>query len=290
MGSVNFDDETRSVISDVGDIGNVDFANDASCYNYDPSNEGPIVISVPFPLVDGKPQFVVVGETIFNSVTIKNTTADAVTLWSVEIYDSKPKDSFTLSVMKPPSPDSDEEYVKSFVESFSLEDRTLLPGKTLTVWLSCKAMVKGLHTTAVHFTVDDDRIERMGFVMVEDKISRSLTSNKPYNRPMRNKQFMPKIFSPNAGQKLIRGSRPARPNSRPRPRNYRLPEYKIPVAIREVIESKATPESLIEGLTEKNYVPFFKTLLIMEEIKLEVIDILIGLLCTKITNCFFYQP
>ncbi|KAK1421680.1 hypothetical protein QVD17_24209 [Tagetes erecta] len=267
MGSVNFDDETRSVISDVGDIGNVDFANDASCYNYDPSNEGPIVVSVPFPLVDGKPQFVVVGETIFNSVTIENTSTDAVTLWSVEIYDSKPKDSFTLSVMEPPSPGSDEEYIKSFVESFSLEDRTLLPGKTLTIWLSCKAMVKGLHTTAVHFTVDDDKIERVGFVMVEDKISRSLTSNKPYNRPMRNKPFIPKIFSPNAGQKVIRGSRPAKANSRPR--KYRLLEYKIPMAIREVIESKATPDSLVEGLTEKNYVPFFKTLLIMEEIKLE---------------------
>ncbi|KAI7729924.1 hypothetical protein M8C21_001227 [Ambrosia artemisiifolia] len=267
MGSVNYVEETRSVISDVGDIGNVDFANDASLYNYNPASEGPIVISVPFPLVEGKPQFVVVGDTIYNPITIENTSTDAATLWSVEIYDSKPKDSFTLSLMEPPSPNSDEEYVNSFVESFSMEDRTLMPGKTLTVWLSCKAKVKGLHTTAVHFNVDDDRIERMGFVMVEDKISRSLTSNRPYSRSVRNKPLIPRVFSPDMGLKVIRGSRPAKANSRAY--KYKLHEYRIPQAIREVIVSKGTPESLIEGLTMKNYVPFFRTLLIMEEIKLE---------------------
>ncbi|KAJ9557082.1 hypothetical protein OSB04_011696 [Centaurea solstitialis] len=270
MGSVNYDDETRSIISDRGDIGNVDFANDGSIYDYDPGNEGPIIISVPFPLVEGKPQFVAIGETTFNAITIKNTTTEAVTLWSVEIYDSKPKDSFTLSVMEPPSHGSDEDYVKSFVESFSLEDRTLQAGKTLTIWLSCKAMVKGLHTTAVHFNVDDDRIERMGFIMAEDKISRSLTSNKPYNRPRRNKPLLPRIFSPggnNPGVKIVRGSRPAKASGRVY--RYKLPEYPIPKKVRELLESKGIPESLSEGLTGTSYVAFFKTLLYMEEIKLE---------------------
>ncbi|KAI3770867.1 hypothetical protein L6452_02015 [Arctium lappa] len=270
MGSVNYDDETRSTISDHGDIGNVDFANDGPFYEYHPGNEGPIIISVPFPLVEGKPQFLAVGETTFNSITIKNTTTDAVTLWSVEIYDSKPKDSFTLSVMEPPSHGSDEEYIRSFVESFSLEDRTLQAGKTLTIWLSCKAMIKGLHTTAVHFNVDDDRIERMGFIMAEDKISRSLTSNRPYNRPRRNKPLLPRIFSPggdNVGVKIIRGSRPAKASGRVY--RYKLPEYPIPKNVRDMLESKTTPDSLIGGLSRTSYVSFFKTLLIMEEIKLE---------------------
>ncbi|KAL8205981.1 hypothetical protein R6Q57_009532 [Mikania cordata] len=268
MGSVIYNDETRSVISDFGDIGNVDFANDASMYNYNPENEGPIVVSVPFPLVDGKPKFFsVVGETIFNSVTIENNSTEAATLWSVEIYDSKPKDSFTLSVMEPPTPDSDEKYINSFVESFTLEDRTLVPGRTLTIWLSCKAKVKGLHTTAVHFNVDDDKIERVGFVMAEDKISRSLASNRPYHRPARNKPLIPRIFPPDAGLKVIRGSRPAKANSRPQ--RYKLLEYKIPKAIREVIENKGIPDILLEGLTPKNYFPFFRALCIMEEIKLE---------------------
>ncbi|KAI3752033.1 hypothetical protein L2E82_23135 [Cichorium intybus] len=267
MSSVNYNDETRSVISDVGDIGNVDFANDVSSYNYDQGNEGPIIISVPFPLIEGKPQFVAVNEKIFNPITIQNTTGEAVTLWSVEIYDSKPKDCFTLSVMEPPSAESDDQ---SFVESFSLEDRTLGPGKTLTIWLSCKPVSKGLHTTAVHFNVDDDRIERMGFIMAEDKISRSLTSNKPYNRPRRNKPLLPKLFTPggdNTGVKVIRTSRPAKATGRVY--RYKLPEYPIPKSIRDVIESKATPDALMEGLTRKNYVLFFKTLINMEEMKLE---------------------
>lgn len=269
MGSVNFNDETRSVISDVGDIGNIDFANDGSFYNYDQETKGPIIISAPFPLVEGKPQFVAaVNERIFNPVTIRNTTTEAVILWSVEIYDSKPKDCFTLSVMEPPSPDSDDQ---SFVESFSLEDRTLLPGKTLTIWLSCKPVSKGLHTTAVHFNVDDDRIERVGFIMAEDKISRSLTSNKPYNRPRRNKPLLPKLYTPggdNAGVKVIRTSRPAKATGRSY--RYKLPDYVIPKNIRDMIESKTTPDALMEGLSRKNYVAFFKTLIIMEEIKLEV--------------------
>ncbi|CAI9262711.1 unnamed protein product [Lactuca saligna] len=268
MGSVNFNDETRSVISDVGDIGNVDFANDGSFYNYDQETKGPIIISAPFPLVEGKPHFVAaVNERIFNPVTIRNTTTEAVTLWSVEIYDSKPKDCFTLSVMEPPSPDSDDQ---SFVESFSLEDRTLLPGKTLTIWLSCKPVSKGLHTTAVHFNVDDDRIERVGFVMAEDKISRSLTSNKPYNRPRRNKPLLPKLYTPggdNAGVKVIRTSRHAKATGRIY--RYKLLAYVIPKNIRDMIESKTTPDALMEGLSRKNYVAFFKTLIIMEEIKLE---------------------
>lgn len=271
MGSVNYDDETRSVISDVGDIGNVDFANDGSSYNYDPGNEGPIVISAPFPLIQGKPQFVPLGETIFNKITIQNTTTDAVTLWSVEIYDSKPKKSFTLSVMEPPSRDSNDDYINSFVESFSLEDRTLLPGKTLNIWLSCKTEVKGLYTTAVHFNVGDDRIERVGFIMAEDKISRSLSSNKPYNRPQRNRTSVPRIFSPggdNTGVRVIRGSRPSKPNSRPH--RYKLPEYRIPKKMRDVIQSKEIPDTLMEGLTDKSYVSFFNTLIMMEEIKLEV--------------------
>ncbi|XP_076933925.1 putative RNA helicase SDE3 isoform X1 [Bidens hawaiensis] len=269
MGSVNSEEEeTRSVIDDVGNIGNVDFANNAATYTYNPEAEGPIVISVPFPLTDGKPHFVALGETVSNPITIENTTSQVFKLWSIEIYDSKPKDSFTLSLMKPPSPDSDQAYIKSFVESFTMDDRTLYPATTLTVWLSCKALVKGLHTTAVHFNFDDDQIERMGFIMVEDKISRSLTSNKPYNRPMRNnKPMIPKIYSSDKGIKVIRGYRPAKNNSRAYKR--KLPEYRIPVAIRKVIESKATPDALIEGLNMKNYYNFFRTLLIMEEIKLE---------------------
>ncbi|PWA73276.1 RNA helicase SDE3 [Artemisia annua] len=270
MGSVNYDDETRSVISDVGDIGNVDFANDGSSYNYNPENEGPIVISVPFPLADGKPQFVPVGETVFNAITIENTSTEAATLWSVEIYDSKPEKCFTLSVMEPPSPNSDEDYVKSFVDSFSLEDRTLVPGKTLTIYLLCKPTDRGLHTTAVHFSIDDVKIERMGFIIAEDKISRSLTSKKPYNRPNRNKPMLPRIYSPggdNSGLKVMRGYRPAKANSRPY--RYKLPDYPIPKDIRDVIQNKGVPDALMEGLTKKNYVPFFKTLINMEEIKLE---------------------
>ncbi|XP_071725459.1 probable RNA helicase SDE3 [Rutidosis leptorrhynchoides] len=270
MGSVNYDDETRSVLSDVGDIGNVDFANDGSVYNYNTESDGPVVISAPFPLVEGKPQFVAVGERVFNSITIENTSDEAVTIWSIEIYDSKPKDSFTLSVMEPPSPNSDEAYIKSFVELFVLEDRTLLPGRTLTIYLSCKAKGKGLHTTAVHFNIEDDKIERMGFIMAEDKISRSLTSNKPYNRPRRNKPLLPRVFSPrnnNVGVKVIRGSRPATaPN---RAYRVKLPEYRIPNIIRDMIESKTTPDSLMEGLTKRNYFSFYRTLLIMEEIKME---------------------
>nr|XP_043619142.1 probable RNA helicase SDE3 [Erigeron canadensis] len=270
MGSVDNDDETRSVISAVGDIGNVDFANDGSFYNYDPENEGPIFISVPFPLLENKPRFVSVGETVFDPITIKNTTTEPVTISSVEIYDSKPEKSFTLSLMEPPSPDSDQEYIKSFVESFCLEDRTLKPDRTLTIWLSCKAKSKGLHSTAVHFRLEEETIERMGFIMAEDKISRSLASNKPYNRPNRKTPLVPRIYSPggdNAGVKFLRGSRPAKANSRP----YRnkLPEYRIPKHIRDVIESKGIPDALMEGLSKKNYVPFFKTLLNVEEIKLE---------------------
>ncbi|KAM7257595.1 hypothetical protein ACFE04_013336 [Oxalis oulophora] len=54
-----------------------------------------------------------------------------------------------------------------------------------------------------------------------------------------------------------------------RPCKTRLPIYEIPKDVREMIESKGVPAVIFEGLTMQNYAPFFKTLLIMEEIQLE---------------------
>ncbi|KAL2469853.1 putative RNA helicase SDE3 [Abeliophyllum distichum] len=121
-------DDEYSVIGEKGDIGFVDFGNFKSACNYNPAEESEVVsISVPFPLVEGKPQWGFVGETTADSITIKNTTIEPLDLWSVSIYDSKPPDSFTVSLMKPPTADSDVECIQEFVESFSLEDRVLRP-------------------------------------------------------------------------------------------------------------------------------------------------------------------
>ncbi|CAH9083363.1 unnamed protein product [Cuscuta epithymum] len=79
--------------------------------------------------------------------------------------------------MEPPTATSDVDCIEEFVETFSVEDKTLRPGQTLTVWLSCKPKEIGLHTSAVHFNVGDETIERLVFVLAEDKVSQSLVSN-----------------------------------------------------------------------------------------------------------------
>ncbi|WRX21705.1 DNA2/NAM7 helicase [Theobroma cacao] len=257
MTGYKWDDE-YSVIGDKGEIDFIDYENDNSVCNYNPLEEGPVVVSAPFSFIDGKPQSVFVGETAFDSITIRNTSGDPMDLWT-KIYASSPEDSFTLSLMKPPSANSEGNTSQGFIEFFDLEDRMIQPGETLTIWLSCKAKEIGLHTTVVHFDVGGDRLERVAFLLVEDKISQSLASKKPYSRGQRKKQFAVDAF--------VTGSRPARVMDRGF--KNRLPRYDIPKDIRELVKSKQTPDVIHAGLTKDNYASYFKHLLILEELQLE---------------------
>ncbi|XP_043691441.1 probable RNA helicase SDE3 isoform X2 [Telopea speciosissima] len=261
MGSIRDDwDEECSYIGDKGEIGFIDYEEDKSVCSYNPLDEGPIVISVPFPFTRGKPQSIFVGETTADSITIHNTTSDPVELWAVKIYCSNPADSYTLSLMEPPSANSDVETIRGFLESFSLEDRVLQPGQTLKIWLSCKPKDIGLHTSVVHFDVGDDRIERVVFLLVEDKVAQSLSANKPYSRAPRKKQF--------AVNEYVAGSRPARAAST-QSFKHRLPNYNIPKDLRGMVENKQVPYVITEGLTRENYAEYFSALLVMEEIHME---------------------
>lgn len=260
-------DDEYSVIGDKGDIGFVDFENCRSICSYNPSMESSIFnISVPFPLVRGKPQSGVVGETVFNSITIKNISVEPLDLWSVSIYDSKPDNSFTISLMEPPNVNSDLQYIQDFMESFSLDDRVLSPGQTLTIWLSCKPKEIGVHTTAVHISIGDETIERLVFLLAEDKISQSLSSAKPFSRARKNKQKVVDVHASDVS--FILGRRPSKGSNSGH--NYRLPNYPIPANIRDMVLNQQIPAAVGEGLTNKtNYGSYFKTLIAMEEIKLE---------------------
>ncbi|XP_042051644.1 probable RNA helicase SDE3, partial [Salvia splendens] len=93
MGTINDkSDDVYSYVGDKGDIGFIDFDNCQSVCSYNPAEESDTFnISVPFHLIEGrKPQSGIVGETMSDSVTIRNTTNESLDLWSVKIFDSKP--------------------------------------------------------------------------------------------------------------------------------------------------------------------------------------------------------
>ncbi|KAI3958755.1 hypothetical protein MKX01_017755 [Papaver californicum] len=215
--------EECSVIGDEGNIGFLDFEDDKSVCNYNPEEEGPVIVSVPFPFVNGKPKSILVGETI---------------------ADSFESERLLLSLMEPPKDESDVEALRAIVKTTSMDDRVLQPGRTLTIWLSCKPKEIGIHTTAVHFDVGDQRIERVVFLVAEDNVSQSLASNE-----------------------FVKGSRPAKPTSN----GYKnqLLQYAIPKDIRGILESKQVPEAIFKGLVKDNYYSYFQTLLIMEELRME---------------------
>lgn len=253
-------DEEYSVIGEKGEVGFLDFEDEKSLHSFDTNEEGPIVISYPFPFINGLPQSVLLKETAADSIDIKNTTSHPIDLWSVRIYSSNHEDSFLLSLRKPPSSD-DDEGADGFVGSTSLEDRTLQPGKTLTIWISCKPKVIGMHNSVVHFDVGE-KIERVVFLLAEDKVSQDLFSSKPYSRT----RSQEKKFN---CSKYVSGSRPSRPTTRWH--RFKLPQYPIPPDIREVIENKQLPDVIMEELHNRNYRKYFSTLIVMEEIRLEVI-------------------
>ncbi|KAL1543276.1 RNA helicase [Salvia divinorum] len=266
-------DDEYSHVGDKGDIGFIDFDNCQSVCSYNPADESDIVnISVPFPLIEGrKPQSGIVGETMFDSVTIRNTTGESLDLWSVKIFDSKPEDSFKISLMKPPTADSDMEYIQDYMELVALDDRVIRPNQALTIWLSCKPKEIGVHSAAIHFSVGDEVIERLLFLLAEDKISKSLSSTRQYQRPQRKNRNMVNQHAPDAAYVAARrpvggGGRGRGPG---RAFKYNLPEYPIPAEIRAMLSRHEIPDPVIEGLAVKNYGAFFKNLLAMEEIKLE---------------------
>lgn len=261
MGTVGEDDwdEEYSVIGDKGEVGFLDFEEDKSLHNYDPIEDGPIVISFPFPFVNGKPQSALVGETSADAINIKNTTGNPIELWSVRIYSSNPEDSFVLSLMKPPSSDAADEAVQGFVGLTSLEDRVLQPGQTLTIWLSCKPKEIGLHTSVVHFDAGE-KIERVAFLLAEDKVSQALFSSKPYFKTFTQE----KKFDYN---QYVGGSRPPRPAAQGH--RFRLPLFPIPKDVRELVENKHVPDVITEGLDPGSYGKYFSTLIVMEELRLE---------------------
>ncbi|XP_019423448.1 PREDICTED: probable RNA helicase SDE3 isoform X1 [Lupinus angustifolius] len=257
----DWSDEERSVIGGKAEIGFLDFEEEKSVYSYADNEEEPIIISAPFALVDGKPQSVFVGHTAVDIITIKNTTCEPVTLWSVHIFASNPADSFTLSLMEPPSANSNSEVcaLQSFLESFTLEDRMLQPGQTLKVWLSCKTKDMGMYSSVLNFDLGDKVIERVAFLLVEDKISKSLTAKRPYSKGRRKDKFVV--------ENVVPGFRPLGKANR----KYinRLPKYQIPRDVRDLLESKQIPQVVEEGLRKGRYAVYFKTLVIMEEIQLE---------------------
>lgn len=255
-------DEECSITGDKEEIGFIDFEDDSSVFNYDLNEDGPVIISTPFPSIGGKPQSALVGGTSKCSISIKNTTSDPVELWGVRIFCSNPAGSYSLSLLEPPSSNSDAAYVRDFMESDSLEDRVLQPHQTLTIWLSCKPKELGMHTSVIYFDVGDDRIERVAFLLAEDQVSQSLASNKPYLRAPRTKLF---VLDEHCGS-----SQSLRANKKGSKSNYKLPEFKISKDVRELLGNKQVPWTLMGGLRWENYICYFTTLINMEELHLEV--------------------
>ncbi|AES65857.1 putative hydrolase [Medicago truncatula] len=245
-----------SVIGEKAEIGFLDFEEERSVCSYVADDGAPVIVSVPFAFKNGKPQSVSVGDTAVELITINNTTEEPVDLWSVHIFASNPPDSFTLSLTEPPPANSNAE---SFIESFRVEDRMLQPGEILKIWLSCKTKDMGMYSSVVYFDVGDEKIERVVFLLVEDKISKSLASNRPYSRTRKKDKFVVDNFVP--------GSRPLAKSNR----KYvnRLPRYEVPKDIRLLLEGNQVPQVVEDGLTRRSYASYFKTLIIMEEIQLE---------------------
>ncbi|XP_020590457.1 probable RNA helicase SDE3 isoform X2 [Phalaenopsis equestris] len=252
-------DEEYSEIGDKGDVGFLDFENDKSFCSFNPTETGPVVISTPFPFISGKPQSAVIGEVSSDSICIKNTTDEPVELWSIRIFSSSPEDSYLLSLMKPPAANADEREIDAFVDSDALEDRVLQPRQTLTIWLSCRPKEIGLHTSAVHFDVGSDKIERIVFLLADDEVSQALFCKKPYSRGPRRRMLF-------ECDNFVAGSRPHRPVTQSS--RYKLPGYAIPKEIRELVEAKQIPDVIMEGLNTSNYARFFSSLVNIEEIHL----------------------
>lgn len=127
------------------------------------------MITDPFTFIDGKPKSILFGETCSDTIKIENTSPESVFLCRIKIFGSIPENSFVLSMSSPLDGGKS-----------NLEDITLLPGRTKTVWLTCMPKDIGLHTLVVHFCFGDTTIERVACLMVDDNISKALYVRTPH--------------------------------------------------------------------------------------------------------------
>ena len=242
MGRYNSDEAWSTIVGKTV-LGFLDFEEEKTLCSCIPGKRDSVVISVPFAIKNGRPQSFYVGNNAVNEIMIKNTTKEPINLWSVHIHASSPEDCFTLSLMKPPTISANAEG-EGFIESSALEDRMLQPDESLRVWLSCKAKEIGMHSSIVYFDAGDERIERVVFILVEDDISLSMAHVRPYSKERRKGKFV----EDNSYSVAVS-----------------CPPFK-----RELIESNQIPPLVEQGLTRNKYASFFKALMMIDEIQLEV--------------------
>ncbi|CAL5047824.1 unnamed protein product [Urochloa decumbens] len=175
----NHSDYEFSCANDKPQVEFMDFQNDGVPTHCDPSF-GHVLITVPFPFNGSKPNFVLVGGTYSDSITIQNTSSESEFLFAIRIYASSPENSFFSSINRPPADDANEEAKKAFVSSVSLGDITLIRGNPLTIWLTCMPKDIGLHTSIVHFSFGDVLTIRVALLLADDNVSKALSSDKPY--------------------------------------------------------------------------------------------------------------
>lgn len=112
-------------------------------------------------------------------------------------------------------------------------------------------------------------------------MSQSLAANKPCAKFPRRKQL--------AVDESVSFSFPSR--TKEKRSRYKLREFEIPQSVRLLLENKQLHQVLSEGLTRENYAVYFSTLLIMEELHLEVImnSYQVNFYLLHVVVCWFYM-
>ncbi|KAF8721229.1 hypothetical protein HU200_023151 [Digitaria exilis] len=83
----NYSDDEFSVAGEKPEVEFMDFQNDNTLQDF-ASEDGPVVVTVPFPFEDGKPKSVLVGETSADTISIENISPEPVTLWNIGLHTS----------------------------------------------------------------------------------------------------------------------------------------------------------------------------------------------------------
>jgi hypothetical protein len=134
------------------------------------------------------------------------------------------------------------------------------PGQRLRLTTTLSPQMLGLHQAAVMFAFAGFELVRSVQVLVEDAVARASAPESPYVKPARKPVT-------NQVAEILKGEAPPMPVTK---YQNRLPEFRIPAAVRNAFKNGGELAILKEGLSVGNYQGKMAALLQVEELQMEV--------------------
>jgi hypothetical protein len=185
---------------------------------------------------------------------------DATAIDHIDIINTSQKPQLLLGIFTPLMRPQGAFFIVGSPATEAQEVVNINPGQRLRLTMTLSPQMLGLHQAAVMFAFAGFELVRSVQVLVEDAVARASAPESPYVKPVKKPVT-------NQVAEILKGEAPPMPVTK---YQNRLPEFKIPAAVRNAVNNGGKLAILKEGLSAANYQRKMAALLHVEELQMEV--------------------